>query len=161
MGDMKELRALCVVDFAYNLRDQVEIVPLAAKGTILGCYYGENGQQFQVRYFYDGSVRTEYFYSSELKPIPEKRATEPAVPGQRSYDDISALRLEVVADDRGLAVRVMPLAESTDAERPVEEWISDAIQCSGRNNLSLSDLFRGLRLVPVALPRATALAGDH
>jgi len=53
--------------FCYHLSDRVRIVPLETDGRIIGLYYCEDGAQYRVRYFYEGSVRTEYFYADELQ----------------------------------------------------------------------------------------------
>lgn len=52
--------------FAYRLNDKVRIAPLETTGRVVGLYLCEDGAQYRVRYFYEGSARTEYFYADEL-----------------------------------------------------------------------------------------------
>lgn len=52
--------------FAYRLNDKVRIAPLETTGRVVGLYLCEEGAQYRVRYFYEGSARTEYFYADEL-----------------------------------------------------------------------------------------------
>jgi len=52
--------------FEFKIRDRVEVLPLSAKGTVTALFVCEDGIQYRVRYFYDGNVRSEYFYSEEL-----------------------------------------------------------------------------------------------
>lgn len=53
--------------FAHSLNDHVRIKPLETAGRIIGLYLCEDGAQYRVRYFYDGSVRTEYFFGDEIE----------------------------------------------------------------------------------------------
>lgn len=54
------------MDFQFLIRQKVEVLPLQAKGTVTGLFVCEDGIQYRVRYFYEGSIRSEYFYSDEL-----------------------------------------------------------------------------------------------
>lgn len=52
--------------FDYKLNDKVRIEPLETTGRVVGLYLCEDGAQYRVRYFYEGTARTEYFYGDEI-----------------------------------------------------------------------------------------------
>ena len=46
---------------------QCEILPLEAWGRIIGIYFSLEGVKYHVRYFFDGELRTDYFYNYEIR----------------------------------------------------------------------------------------------
>lgn len=57
------------MNFKFKLKDKVEVTPLSAKGIVTALFVCEDGIQYRVRYFYEGSVRSEYFYDDELQGV--------------------------------------------------------------------------------------------
>ncbi len=53
-------------NFAFSMRQKIRVIPFDTVGTIMGIYVCEDGIQYRVRYFYEGSIKTEYFYENEL-----------------------------------------------------------------------------------------------
>jgi hypothetical protein len=54
------------VSFQYQIRERVWITELARPGRVVGLYYGETGQQYQISYFDDGEKKTTYLYSEDI-----------------------------------------------------------------------------------------------
>jgi len=57
------------MDFQFKIKDKVQVVPLSARGTVTALFVCEDGTQYRVRYFYEGNVRSEYFYADELQGV--------------------------------------------------------------------------------------------
>ena len=57
---------LQTITFEYKIRQQVWITELARPGLVVGLYYGETGQQYQISYFHDGEKQTTYFYHEQI-----------------------------------------------------------------------------------------------
>jgi len=58
-----------VMMFDLTINQPVMIPALETKGRVVGLYYGETGAQYQVRYFFNGSPQTVYFYRDEIEEI--------------------------------------------------------------------------------------------
>lgn len=51
----------------FVLHQRVYIAELETYGIVIGIYYSDTGDQYQIRYFYDGVAKTVYFYPWELR----------------------------------------------------------------------------------------------
>jgi len=56
-----------IFDFAIN--DLVQIVPLEIVGRVVSLWHTSGGNEYEVRYFCNNDIRTEYFYPYELKEV--------------------------------------------------------------------------------------------
>lgn len=54
------------IDFKYGIKDEVTIKALKVRGMVVGLYYGETGNQYQVSYFLNGEKKTIYLYEEDL-----------------------------------------------------------------------------------------------
>lgn len=55
----------------FDVKQTVWIKPLGCCGVVLSIYLGDQGLQYNVRYFHNGDAKTVYFYEDELrKPEP-------------------------------------------------------------------------------------------
>ena len=54
-------------DLKFQLDDSVFIVPISAKGTIVGIFIDHSGVEFSVRHFLDGEVKRIYCKTDELE----------------------------------------------------------------------------------------------
>ncbi len=50
----------------FNRGQEVKIVPLNRNGRIVAIWFGDNGLQYNVRYFDNAEAKTVYFYENEL-----------------------------------------------------------------------------------------------
>lgn len=57
------------IDFDIYIHSHVEIIPLKAKGIVLGIYIATKGTQYLVRYFNDMKAEEVYFFHWELKKV--------------------------------------------------------------------------------------------
>ena len=57
------------VDFQYNIKDKVKIKELDWKGIVTELCVLESGIKYGVRFFYNGDVKSSYFYENELEII--------------------------------------------------------------------------------------------
>lgn len=55
-----------MLDIKFELKAKVKIIELDRIGVVIGQYNSDTGIQYQVRYFYEGEVKTVYFYEDEL-----------------------------------------------------------------------------------------------
>lgn len=62
------------VEFGYDLKQNVRIKALKAKGFIVGYYCGDTGIQYQVSYFVDGDRKVAYLYPEEIAETDESDA---------------------------------------------------------------------------------------
>ena len=60
------------IDFKYNIKDNIKIKSINILGLLIGYFYGENGIQYQVAYFYDGERKTSYVYPEEIDKLDSK-----------------------------------------------------------------------------------------
>ena len=58
-----------VVDYKFDLKQDVKIKGLNVEGRIVGYYYGETGIQYQVAYFVRGEKKTTYLYPEDLDDV--------------------------------------------------------------------------------------------
>ena len=63
---------MTTVQFKYNLKSTVIIKSINTIGTVVGCYVGDSGTQYQVAYFLNGERKVTYLYSEELSSKVEK-----------------------------------------------------------------------------------------
>ena len=47
------------------------IKPLEIKGVIVGIYITTKGTEYQVRYYWNGEQKTEYFFDFEIEVLDE------------------------------------------------------------------------------------------
>lgn len=56
----------------FKLKDKVIIKELDWKGRIRAIFISEEGTQYKVRYFYEGSAKEIYFFADELEIQKDK-----------------------------------------------------------------------------------------
>ena len=58
-----------IIKTKFGLEQKVKIIELECLGIIIGIFYGRNGVEYNIRYFYNGEAKTVYFYENELKVV--------------------------------------------------------------------------------------------
>lgn len=54
----------------FRVNDSVRIVPFeGAKGVVNGVYFNRGPVKYDIRFFMDGKINSEYFYENELEKI--------------------------------------------------------------------------------------------
>lgn len=64
------------MDFEYQILDKVTITELKQPGRVRGIYIDRHGVSYQVRYFWEGKVQHEYFYSDEIQKRKDNGSLE-------------------------------------------------------------------------------------
>lgn len=64
------------IDFEYRIHDSVKILALETTGRVIGLYVCLDGIQYRVRYFYNGDLKSEYFFDSELGSLTSTSKTQ-------------------------------------------------------------------------------------
>lgn len=59
--------------FKFGIGDKVYIDELQRPGFVLSLYHGEEGSQYKVSYFDEGSKKFEYFSDKEIKLFDDGR----------------------------------------------------------------------------------------
>lgn len=54
------------MDFKFEIGEKVKISVLNCEGRILSIWIVRRGLTYEVRYFFEGKVVTDYFYEDEL-----------------------------------------------------------------------------------------------
>lgn len=57
------------VRFDYELGSHVKIIELNCNARIIAFYVDSGGIQYRCRFFFNGEVKTEYFFIGEFKKI--------------------------------------------------------------------------------------------
>jgi hypothetical protein len=61
------------IRFLYSIGDRVKITDLDRCGYVTGLYYTETGKQYQVSYFHEGDLKTNYLLESQISESTESK----------------------------------------------------------------------------------------
>jgi hypothetical protein len=56
------------VELAFYIRDKVTVIELERPGVVISIHLTNDGDKYEVRYFWDGCAKEVYFYRWELAP---------------------------------------------------------------------------------------------
>tara|TARA_Y100000310_G_scaffold342450_1_gene445771 strand:- start:5829 stop:6056 length:228 start_codon:yes stop_codon:yes gene_type:complete len=59
------------ITILFEVGESIYIIPLAIEGKVLSIWIGENGTQYQIRYFIDSEAKTVYFFPWEIEEYKE------------------------------------------------------------------------------------------
>lgn len=71
------------VGTSMKIKDTVRIIELRVVGRIVAIYEDSTGQQFNVRYFWNGEAKTVYFYADEIRKVDERESAPAPTPAKK------------------------------------------------------------------------------
>lgn len=62
-----------IINFKFPIGDRVKIKIIEIEGIVLSVWVGRRGEEYQVRYCYNGKFEEIYFFEHEIVLIPDDK----------------------------------------------------------------------------------------